>query len=333
MDPITQGVLGAALPQATRKKSNVGIAGLLGFFAGMSADLDILIRSSSDPLLFLEYHRHFTHSFIFIPFGGMLCALALHWVLGQRWNIRFRQTWLFCTLGYATHALLDTSTSYGTMLFWPFSEERFSWSIVSVVDPLFTVPILALVIVSVMRRKPAFARIAIVWAGVYLAIGLIQHNAAFNMAKQIAANRGHVPVRMDVKPGFGNILIWKTIYETEQRFYVDAVRTGFSPKVFPGASVPKLELTRDVPWLNPDSQQFKDIERFNHFSKGFLAQDIERPLRIIDVRYSFIPNEISALWSIEVLRGVSRTEHARFHTHRENVKVNFYKLFQMLFEK
>jgi inner membrane protein len=111
----------------------------------MSADLDILIRSSSDPLLFLEYHRHFTHSFIFIPFGGMLCALALHWVLGQRWNIRFRQTWLFCTLGYATHALLDTSTSYGTMLFWPFSEERFSWSIVSVVDPLFTVPILALV--------------------------------------------------------------------------------------------------------------------------------------------------------------------------------------------
>ena len=67
MDPLTQGALGAALPQATRGKSQVGVAGTLGFVAGMAADLDVLIRSEADPLLFLEYHRQFTHSLVFIP--------------------------------------------------------------------------------------------------------------------------------------------------------------------------------------------------------------------------------------------------------------------------
>jgi len=34
---------------------------MLGFLSGMAPDLDILIRSSTDPLLSLEYHRQFTH--------------------------------------------------------------------------------------------------------------------------------------------------------------------------------------------------------------------------------------------------------------------------------
>ena len=49
MDPLTQGALGAALPQAVRPNAQAAIAGALGFAAGMAADLDVLIRSSSDP--------------------------------------------------------------------------------------------------------------------------------------------------------------------------------------------------------------------------------------------------------------------------------------------
>ena len=84
MDPLTQGLAGAALPQAAARRGAVAIAGLLGFLAGMTPDLDVLIRSSEDPLLFLEYHRQFTHSLVFIPVGGALCALLLHPLLGRR---------------------------------------------------------------------------------------------------------------------------------------------------------------------------------------------------------------------------------------------------------
>ncbi len=148
MDPVTQGLLGAALPQAGSKASTIASAGLLGFLSGMAADLDVLIRSSNDSLLFLEYHRQFTHSLIFIPFGGALCALVLHQLLGRRRGLAFYQSWIFCTLGYATHALLDSCTTYGTQLLWPFSDERIAWNTISIIDPLFTLPLLLAVLLQ-----------------------------------------------------------------------------------------------------------------------------------------------------------------------------------------
>ena len=330
MDPLTQGALGAALPQATRRKARVGIAGAFGFVAGMAADLDVFIRSETDPLLFLEYHRQFTHSLIFIPVGGMICALALYWALGRRRGLSFAQSYVFCTLGYATHALIDTCTSYGTMLLWPFSNERFSWSVVSVVDPLFTLPVLVLVILAGLRRKPMLARVALAWVGLYLTVGALQHQAALNMGAEIAASREHEPVRIEVKPSFGNILVWKVIYETPDRFYVDAVRAGIAPRVFSGASVRKLDLGRDLPWLDPASQQARDIERFRWFSQGFVARDPEYPNRVIDIRYSQIPNTVNALWSIEVEPGASTTAHARYRTHRAGAVESLGELWQMM---
>lgn len=333
MDPLTQGAIGAAVPQATRSAANVRVAGLLGFLSGMTADLDILIRSSEDQLLFLEYHRQFTHSLIFIPLGGLLCAVALHWLLGARWKLTYAQTWLYCTLGFATHALLDTATSYGTMLLWPFSDERFSWSIIPVVDPLFTLPIIALVIASSVSQRPLFARLGLAWGALYLSLGVMQHTAAHNMAEQIAADRGHAPVRIVIKPSFANILVWRTVYETSDRFYVDAVRVGISPKTYPGASIEKLDLTKDFPWLDPSSQQARDIERFARFSKGYIAKDPQRPLEITDVRYAFLPNEISALWSIELSPDASVTDYVNYRTHREDAKKSAKVLWQMIIGK
>ena len=78
MDPMTQAVLGASVPQAVSRKKHLAAATLFGALAGMAPDLDFLIRSDSDPLLYLQYHRQFTHSFLFIPVGGLFCALLLY---------------------------------------------------------------------------------------------------------------------------------------------------------------------------------------------------------------------------------------------------------------
>ncbi len=338
MDPLTQGVLGAALPQATRvktarAKSHVAIAGAFGFLSGMAADLDVVIRSPTDPLLFLEYHRHFTHSLVFIPLGGLIMALVLHWIFGRRWGLSFLQTALYCTLGYATHAVLDASTSYGTMLFWPFSEERIAWRIVSVIDPLFTVPLAGAVALAAWKGKPVFARLGLAWAALYLALGVVQHQGAKQMGEALAASRGHTPARLEVKPSFGNILVWKTLYEANGRYYVDAVRTGIGPKVFPGSSVPKLDLARDVAWLVPNSQQARDVERFRWFSSDYLAKDPAFPNRIIDVRYSLIPNQVAALWSIELSPDAGPSDHVAFLTHREGGSESVGKLWQMIFSR
>ena len=228
MDPLTQGVLGAALPQSTcansakfssQSKSPVVLAGLFGMFGGIAADLDVLIYSKTDPLLFLTYHRHFTHSLIFIPFGGLIIALIVHGILGQRWQLRFWQTVIFCSLGYATHAFLDTATSYGTMLLWPFDETRYSWRIISIVDPLFTLPLGLFVLLAMVRNNVVFARLGLAWALIYLGAGWWQHRSALESAANLAAQREHAPLRLEVKPSFANILVWKSVYETKDEFF------------------------------------------------------------------------------------------------------------------
>ena len=47
---------------------------------------------------------------------------------------------MYSTIGYATHGIIDSLTSYGTQLFWPFSNDRFATNTISIIDPLFTLP-------------------------------------------------------------------------------------------------------------------------------------------------------------------------------------------------
>jgi inner membrane protein len=339
VDPFTQGALGAAFAQAACRSAqpaqpqavnNLRAAGVLGFLAGMAADLDVLIRSATDPLITLEYHRHFTHALTFIPVGGLICALALVWIVRRRWPLDFAHALAFCILGYATHGLLDAATSYGTSLLWPFSHARISWSLVSVIDPLFTVPLAALCFASWRAQRPFLARLALGWGALYLATAMLQQSAALQMAVELAAARGHTPLRIEAKPSFGNILVWKIITETPERFYIDAARVGLRPRAFDGVSVPKLDLARDLPWLDPASQQAADIERFRFFSGGFVAQDPVLQNRIIDIRYSFIPNNVSALWSIEVTPDAALDAHARYVTHRNNARAGMQRMVEMI---
>lgn len=330
MDPITQGALGATAAQSGTNAKNTAVAGTLGFIAGMAADLDVLIRSSSDPLLFLEYHRQFTHSLIFIPLGGLLCGVLLFFVYAKRRQFSLLQTIAACTLGYATHALLDACTTYGTMLFWPFSDIRVAWNVISIVDPLYTPPILLLVVLAGWKKNPKYARLALLWILTYPLIGLVQRERAVDAGWELARSRGHDPVSLEAKPSFANIALWKIVYETDEHYYIDAVRVGASTRTFPGEHVAKLDVARDFPWLDGKSQQAKDIERFRWFSNGYVAVDPDDPGRIIDVRYSMIPNQVASLWSIEIAPDARPDEHARYLTHRDGARENVRVLLEMI---
>ena len=310
MDPISQGVLGAVAPQVVLRREKLRAAAFIGCIAGMAPDLDVFISSPSDPLLFLEYHRQFTHALVFIPIGAALVALPLHPFV--RRTLRPRQTYLACLLGYATHGLLDACTSYGTQLLWPFSDDRVAWNNISIVDPLFTLPLLCLVILAAVMRRRALAVAGLIWAVGYLLLGVVQHQRAEAAGVQLAAERGHQPHRLSAKAGFANLLVWKVVYEHDGRFYVDAIRAGPAVTVCPGTSIARLEAPRDFPWLDPDSRQARDVERFRWFSDGYVAVDPHVPDRIVDMRYSMLPNTIDPLWGIELDPEAPPDRHVRY---------------------
>ena len=328
MDPLSQATLGAAAAQSVIKKAHLARIGLIGAFAGMAPDLDVLIQSPTDPLLQLEYHRQFTHSLLFIPIGALVCAVAF-WPFVRR-HMSFKAIWLTALAGYATHGLLDACTTYGTLLLWPFSDARIAWNTISVVDPLFTLPLLGFVIAAGVKKSQLIGRLGIAWVAFYLWIGMIQEERAMVAAEALAAQRGHAPAIVSAKPSFGNLLLWKTVYEYDDQFWVDAVRAGGSVAIIEGDHVERLDLKAAFPWLDPDSQQATDVERFRWFSNDYLAIDRDDPFLIVDMRYSHLPNEIKGLWGIRLDPDAPADVHVTWIARRSADSKRFEQLWAML---
>ncbi|MFP8877599.1 MAG: metal-dependent hydrolase, partial [Myxococcota bacterium] len=147
----------------------------------------------------------------------------------------------------------------------------------------------------------------------------------------IARARDHAPVSVEAKPAFASLLLWKTIYEHGGRYYVDAVRVGVTPVHFPGQSAPKLVLARDLPWLDPGTQQGRDLERFRWFSQNHLALHPRDPYEVIDIRYSMLPDRIDPLWGIRLDPAAPDDAFSRFVTQRRIGRGDRERMLEMMF--
>jgi len=330
MDIVTQGLIGATVAQAGARPNEVRLASLIGFCAPLLADADALIHSTEDPLLFLEFHRHFSHALLFIPFGALIASLLL-WPFLRK-HLAFKRVYLYALLGYATAGFLDACTSYGTHLLWPLNDERIAWSIISIFDPVFSLALIVAIIFGVIKYKPLAARFGLLFATAYLSLGVIQHERAEALAHLQAQQRGHITDRLIVKPTMGNLLLWRSVYETDGMYYVDAVRVGLADKgkVFTGNSVQAFDINRDLPQLTDQMMLYRDIKRFEFFSDNFLAWHPQRPNVLGDVRYAMLPTSIRPLWGIE-LPLESPNEHVSFGTYRTMSTSERKTFFAMLF--
>lgn len=315
MDIVTQGVLGAALAQSVARRPEARLATGIGFAAGLLADADVLISSSTDPLLTLEYHRHFTHALLFVPIGALLAALLLWPFLRAR--LPFVRLYLFALLGYSLSGFLDACTSYGTYWLWPFVDERIAFHIISIVDPLFTLMLMAAVVTAWKTRLARMAQFGLLLAALYLGLGWVQHARVEAVAQQLAAQRGHSAERLLVKPTLGNLVLWRSIYVHQGEVRVDAIRLGFGePTLYPGGAVRLFDAARDLPQLARNSFQYRDVERFQQFSDHYVAVDPQRPNALIDIRYSNLPDSLRPLWGLEL--DPNRPEqHAHYAFYRD----------------
>ena len=315
MDLLTQGLLGGVLATSIAGRKEARSAAIVGFAAALLADADVFISASDDTLLNVEFHRHFTHSLIFIPVGALLATLMLWPVLRKR--LGFRRIYWYALLGYATSGLLDACTSYGTQLLWPFSDTRVAWSIIAIVDPVFSVTLLIALILGFKYCKPKPARIGLGLAGAYLLLGLWQHQSALQSAVELAESRGHPVERILVKPTMANLVLWRSVYQSGDRFYVDAIRVGLaSTRIYGGESVALFDPKRDLAGLEPESMLADDIDRFWKLADGYVVADPTRTRVLTDIRYSMLPTGTTPMWGID-LNVASASQHARFEVYRD----------------
>ncbi len=343
MDPITQGALGAALAQAIVGERLGRRAWWLGALGGMAPDLDVLIRSAGDPLLAIEYHRHFTHSLAFIPIGGLLVALPFSFSEGSRnataLEISRQRVWIAIAtmLGWATHGLLDAFTSYGTQLWWPFSHARVAWNWISVVDPIYTIALILGVVIAAGRtprqppeaeptlrrrvRRPAIVGLLI--ATLYLALGGVQHARASAVQRELAQQREHAIVRGRVDPLLFNNLLWRSTYLDEQGLlHADTLVLPWwsDVRVHEGSFTRALQL--DAGWPpQGETEPERDLALFAWFADGLLyvdsaglptAEVASAPTRICDARYSLDPGGFVGLFCVRLgPQGIDTVEQNR----------------------
>jgi inner membrane protein len=294
MDPLSQGVAGALLAHAVVGKRLPRAAALIGLGAGMAPDLDVLINIAGDPTAGWYWHRGPTHSLLAIPIGGLLCALPF--LLWPKLREQWKAVLIAATLGVASHGPLDTLTSYGTLLFWPFSDYRATLDWMPIIDPVFTLTLALLVLLAVYFKRRSFTFAAIGLGLTYVGFGAFQHHRAIDATRQVAEIRGHEPGRLRVMPAPASLLLWRGIYEHEGELHAVGVRTPYTGAVVvkPGDSRP----LSDGAAFATDPAAMRHFRRFNWFADGRAHPVDENPAIVGDGRYSGDPAGFAPLWGI-----------------------------------
>ncbi len=150
MDTVTHIIAGVVLSEATFRRRIGRSANWLAALAAWTPDLDIVANwIIPDPWTSMEHHRGLTHALAMAP------LLALVWA-GVFFAVRRRQflaTWALACLAMFSHPILDLITSYGTQIFWPFTNQRYALDLLPIIDVILTPILLTTMVACWLSRR------------------------------------------------------------------------------------------------------------------------------------------------------------------------------------
>ena len=303
MDIITQAVLGAAVAEAGWRKDLGRGAIVAGVFFGLMPDFDIISKLWGEWAA-LVHHRGFTHSIFFAPLVAPLGGYIAWRLSGKKERARSWMHLVFWAL--LTHPLLDVFTTYGTQLLTPLSDRRFALDGISIIDPLYTVPLMvALLLAFIWRKKSAkrgqrAARLALALTTAYLGLGYVMSRSAIEAGRsQLDAERVAVQ-RVEAKPTLANIVLWRVIARDAE----GGVRAGLYSTAFKN----QIEFVRKAPLeseLVARAMRDHRAQLLEWSAQGWVGYRVDREdantvLFLDDLRYGGVRRPLEPLWGAKV---------------------------------
>lgn len=226
VDSVTQAALGAAVGEMMlgRRLGNRALA--WGALFGTLPDLDAVFSMFFNTANKLWWHRGPSHSLLVMIAAAYLLAprLAKLW---KRDKITSARAGWFVFAAWSTHVLIDCFTVYGTSVMWPFPVSRVAFNHLFIIDPLFTLPMLVtLVWLAFLRTKKQLPkrRKLNAWglglAAGYAMLGVGMKYAASAGFEADLARRGTVFQRRMEAPTSFNILLWRSVVDRGDEFWV-----------------------------------------------------------------------------------------------------------------
>jgi inner membrane protein len=244
VDTLTHVLSGALLARAAApRRLAPGMPGHGGRIAAGAAgagfpDIDFVMRAV-DTLWYLNVaHQGATHSLVLLPLWALIIAWAFSRYTGLGWQGYF----VPAALGIAIHIAGDLITAYGTMVVFPFSDWRPALSLTYVLDPWFTLIIMAGLLASV--RWPARARVACIAAlvglTVYVGAQAVQQQRALGLGEVHARDAGIVDARVRALPQPLSPGHWMVIVSQEEVHHVAWARLLPGRSIVENVPVPRL---------------------------------------------------------------------------------------------
>lgn len=224
MDSLTQMTLGAAVGEAVAGKKAGNKAILWGAIAGTIPDLDVIAGNFMSTVDAMAFHRGLTHSMVF----ALVLSPILGWALSRLYStldVSWRRWALLFFLGFFTHTLLDCFTTWGTQLFWPFSDVRIAFKSIFVVDPVYTLPLLISLAWLMFLPKQSIKRrrlniFGLSFSSFYLLLTLLAKYQAGQVFETSFAEENIKIERYATRPSPLNIILWTVNAETEDGYYI-----------------------------------------------------------------------------------------------------------------
>lgn len=287
MDSLTQVALGAAVSVAVMgRRTAAWKAALWGAIAGTLPDLDAFI-DHGDPLLNMVRHRAESHSLLLLTlFSPLLAWLAWRLHGGgsrQRW-------WMAMWLALVTHPLLDTMTMYGTQLLQPFSDYPFAIGSVFIIDPAYTLPLLAGVIAALAWRGRTrglrWNLVGLVLSTAYLGWSVAAQQWATHAARASLQAQGIAAERLLVTPAPFNTVLWRLLAITPSHYY-----EGYYSLMDPQPTIRWLAHDRGPALIERHGGAIP-VARLAAFSHGFyrLRETPDGRLHVADLRMGQEPD-------------------------------------------
>ncbi len=234
MDLITQGLLGSTVAQAACSEKLGRRAALYGFIVGLFPDFDI-ITGFLGPWVSLKYHRGPTHSFMILPLLAYPIGILCKKIARSEVETRHWVTLAFISL--ITHPVIDWFTSYGTCLFWPLTNRRYAFDALSIIDPLYSFPLLLVTMagmIGIFSRKKMMqgAICALILTTLYASWGFANSQNLIKAGREIFQNKGFEPVEIRATPTLMNIFVFRVIgRDAQNRYMLTYMRPGYAQPI------------------------------------------------------------------------------------------------------
>lgn len=235
-----------------------------------------------------------------------------------------------------THPLLDCCTAYGTQVFQPFSDYRVALNNISVVDPIYTFPLVVGLFVAARllrhsQLRRAFNYLGLALSTAYLLFAFYNKSKVNQVFKATLAEQNIEYSRYTTSPTIFNNVLWNCLAEGDTAFYYGHYSLNDHEPRVPVLNV----FPKNHDWIAGHEGEY-EIKTLKWFSNDYytISKNEEGQLQLNDLRFGILGDELTSEKDYVFRFELTEKEDGQLSAHQvRGADKPISELFKMIWER